>query len=742
MSKINISRVLAVSLALSCVLTANENATGGGAVDKMSSVKLNQATIKAEVTLSDTPIELQPKQVSIIESKDILQKSNAGNVQSLLEAAPGIIYSRSGGINGQITFRGQNSNDQRSIITIDGVKYTGRSTLEFNMLDPYAFEAIEIIRGPAGSLYGSDAMTGVVNFRSRKSTYNIGGETFKATARIRALEYGSVNNLFGGRAEVLGGGNGWDMLIGFTGKTAGDYTTPIKENGSYKAKNSKFNSYGVDFNIGYTNQNATRYFLQGRWTRVESHRAGGLAAAPGSSYGIFMTENPISEYYLRAGLKKSNLSFADSMETYLYYRHWDTDIWTDRRGYVGVPKPYVHQQVYNNNYVGGRLIFNTLTGKHNLSYGAEFESAIWPTPIKQIFRADNSSRTTNRASTTTNIAVFAKDDFKATQSWNLSASVRGDYILTTISKKRSDAENVTGTGAAANLSREATELLDKNGTIHQGALTGALGSVFFLNDYISNVINISHNFKAPTAFQRMQATPSGNATLTGANPLIKPEYSQTAEFGFRIQSDNHFISLIGFYTRYTNMIALSTYQSAAVSQGAWRFENVGKAHITGAELEGRHSFFDNMLTFSYVGAYNYSENEVANKPLPYVAPLYGQATLGLNFRPVYFNLTQRAYGAKTRIDTTQERKTTAYTMTDILMGLRLGAFASSMENMELLLGVNNVFDVVGRNPVTAEAINYALSQEANAPKYPLDRALTNPLVEPGRNIFVKYVWNY
>ena len=71
-------------------------------------------------------------------------------------------------------------------------------------------------------------MNGVINFRSRTSRYNFGGETFKATDRIRALEYGSMNNLFAGRAEVLGGGAGWDMLIGLSGRIADDYKTPIK----------------------------------------------------------------------------------------------------------------------------------------------------------------------------------------------------------------------------------------------------------------------------------------------------------------------------------------------------------------------------------------------------------------------------------------------------------------------------------------------------------------------------------
>ena len=685
-------------------------------------VKLEKSVVKAQVIMSELPIELQSKQISVIEKKDLLQKSN-GNIQSVLESVPGILYSRSGGINGQITFRGQNSNSSRSIVMIDGVRYSGRNTLELNTLDPYAFESVEIIRGPASSLWGSDAMNGVVNFRSRTSSYNTQSDTFAATARIRALEYGSVNNLFGGRAEVLGGGGGWDMLIGVSSKTAQDYTTPIKENGSYKAKNSSFNYLGVDFNIGYT-KDSTRYYTQGRYTRVESHRAGGLGAAPGSSYGILMSEDPISEYYLRVGMKKSQLSFAESMESYLYYRHWDTDIWNNRTAFT--TKANIHQQVYNNNYFGGRLVFNSRINKHYLTYGAEFESSYSPTQVRQNNLVTNVSNTTNRPSSNTDIALFIKDDFSATPSWYLSASLRGDYILTTISKTKSSMEQ-SGSGQA---NTENSRLLDENSIIHSGAITGSLGSVYFLNDYISNVINVSHNFKNPSAGERMQATPSGSSTLTIANPLIKPEYSQSAEFGFRFQSDNHYASLIGFFTHYTDMLALSSYQNATVAtNNLYRYENIGKAMIAGVEIEGKHSFFDDTLILSYVGSYNYGENLIDNKPIAYLAPLYGQVSLSLQFNKWYVNLTQRGYGAKTRIDPKEERATQAYTMTDLYLGLKLGGFSTKLQDMELLIGANNLFNQIGRNPVTVQSINHPI-------------ALTNPLVEPGRNVFVKYIWNY
>ncbi|WP_186302464.1 TonB-dependent receptor plug domain-containing protein, partial [Campylobacter coli] len=99
-----------------------------------------------------------------------------------------IMYSRSGGVGGQLSVRGMNSNNSRSIIAIDGVRVTGRSTLELNMIDPNSLEGIEVIRGSASSLYGSNAINGVINFKTRRYEGDV-NQPFKMDAKIRALEF-------------------------------------------------------------------------------------------------------------------------------------------------------------------------------------------------------------------------------------------------------------------------------------------------------------------------------------------------------------------------------------------------------------------------------------------------------------------------------------------------------------------------------------------------------------------------
>lgn len=712
--------------------TKNLNNTNSQNISQATqNIQLQKSSVTTEVSQSELPIELQSKAISVVEKSQILERVGVGGPQALLEQVPGILYSRSGGINGQITIRGQNSNLSRAIIMIDGVRYSGRNTLDLNVLDPTQFDSIEVIRGAASSIWGSDAQNGVINFRSRKSTYNLDSDKFKATARMRALEYNSVNDSVAGRLEVLGGGGGWDMLVGLSGRHGIDYLTPVKENGSYKrATNSRYESFNADFNLGYTNSNNTRYYAQGRFSHIESHRAGGLGAAPGSESGIIMSEIPIREYFLRTGVSAKNLGFADGMDAYVYWRHWDTDIWNDRRLFN--QGNYIHQQVYDNNYVGSRVVFDKELGRHSLAYGLDIESSISRTQVRQINltnHANPTTNTTNRPSSSTDLGVFIKDDFSVSDSLILNGALRADYVLVTISKKRSSVE--TNAGGNTVVAQDATKALDNNDVIHTGALTGSLGSVYFFNDYVSNVFNISHNFRVPGAGTRMQTTPSGSSTLTTANPHIKPEYSQTAEFGFRFQNDSHFLGITSFFTNYTNMVALSTYQSATAgtTNNVYRYENIGKAYITGVEFEGRHSFFDSTISLHYTATYNYGYDMSKRRPIAYLAPLYGNISLRFNFARFYLGITERTYAAKQHIDNKEERVHKGYAMTDIALGLKLGTFSSRLEDMELIFGVSNLFNAIGRNPATAESISHPIS-------------LTNPLVEPGRNFTLKYVWKY
>lgn len=109
--------------------------------------------------------------VVIIDRAEI-ERSNAIDVAELLRYHAGIEIARNGGP-GQVTsafIRGANSN--HTLVLVDGVKINpgtaGGAALQ--NITPELVERIEIVKGPRSSLYGSEAIGGVINIITRRAT--------------------------------------------------------------------------------------------------------------------------------------------------------------------------------------------------------------------------------------------------------------------------------------------------------------------------------------------------------------------------------------------------------------------------------------------------------------------------------------------------------------------------------------------------------------------------------------------
>ncbi|WP_136068157.1 ligand-gated channel protein [Modicisalibacter radicis] len=116
-----------------------------------------------------------PASISVLERED-LEDRYYQNVTDALRDVPGVIVTGGGaGDNGaDISIRGMPS--QYTLILVDGRPQTTRETrpngsagFEQDWLPPLqAIERIEVIRGPMSTLYGSDAIGGVINIITRK----------------------------------------------------------------------------------------------------------------------------------------------------------------------------------------------------------------------------------------------------------------------------------------------------------------------------------------------------------------------------------------------------------------------------------------------------------------------------------------------------------------------------------------------------------------------------------------------
>ena len=134
--------------------------------------------------------------VSVIDRAQI-EALQPGTVGELLGAIPGVIVSQTGGLGQPTAVFMRGAEFDHVLVLIDGVKF-GSATLgssAFQFLDPDQIEKIEVVRGPRSSLYGSDAIGGVIQIFTRDpshaeaaSAFIQGGseEYLKAGARLSA----------------------------------------------------------------------------------------------------------------------------------------------------------------------------------------------------------------------------------------------------------------------------------------------------------------------------------------------------------------------------------------------------------------------------------------------------------------------------------------------------------------------------------------------------------------------------
>ena len=697
-----------------------------GAILSSGMTRASEPTELSEVrvgaTRSNTLLEDSPRAVSVINAEAIAERPGAAGIQSLLAEIPGISYARSGGVGGQIVMRGFNSNTTRSAMAVDGDRYRGRSTLEFNMFDPNAIERIEVIRGPASALWGSDSMNGVVNVVTRRANVDRNAP-FALDAKLRAIEYNSVNNLWATRAEIIGGGNGFDILIGGNLRQADDYETP-----KGTAENSGFDSKGVDFRMGWSPTQDTRWELAGRFQDVRSERAGGLGAAPGAPYQL-VTEDPIQERYLKLGVESRNLgSIADLLEGSFYVRKWETDIFqsnaTTAKGTLAPVTINQHIRVYTPTVIGGRLNAHKAVEAHTLAYGFDFFREDFEGRTVDVTRTNTATgalistappREMERGAKQTNLGFFIGDDWQVTPALMLSGALRWDYIRTEIEPTPVAGESSALKATYARV-RETTEK----------PLTGSIGAVFNLAPAWDATAQLSHGFRAPSGLERTLTSTAGTV-VTLPSPELEPERNNTIETGLRYRVKDGGFAVTAYYSKYQDLILL-----AVVDPTTRQRRNIGSAEITGLELDADWRINRNWTLRAAATATRGTDTS-NDTPLEGVPEFMMRlaARYGADSGPWYVEGALRAATDRTRVNPATERPRAGYGLVDIYAGVDLGkAFGSDLKGWKITGGIENLFNRAVANQVAAEDLRY--------PK----GLIGNPLMEPGRSFVVKLSQDY
>ncbi|CAN5431731.1 TonB-dependent receptor [soil metagenome] len=146
--------------------------------------------VTATVTRSETRIRDLPQRVEIITSTD-LERTPADELADVLKKQAAVDVIQFPGLLAGIGIRGfrpeYSGINQRTLLLIDG-RPAGATNLA--LLDLRNVERIEVLKGPASSLYGSSAMGGVVNVITRRTTGEPRGQLRGAYGSFETRELG------------------------------------------------------------------------------------------------------------------------------------------------------------------------------------------------------------------------------------------------------------------------------------------------------------------------------------------------------------------------------------------------------------------------------------------------------------------------------------------------------------------------------------------------------------------------
>jgi iron complex outermembrane receptor protein len=203
------------------------------------SVVENNAVIVTGVT-GATQLKKVPFAVSVLRKQDFFQNTSSNIIESLTKIG-GVSTLATGPAISKPVIRGLGYN---RVLTInDGVRQEGQQWGDEHGIevDEASVNKIELLKGPASIIYGSDAMAGVVNIISNVPVQN---NTIKANI---SSNFQTNNKLRTLNANIGGNKNGFNWNIYSSNKTAADYKN--KYDGS--VYNSKFNEHNIGGYAGY-----------------------------------------------------------------------------------------------------------------------------------------------------------------------------------------------------------------------------------------------------------------------------------------------------------------------------------------------------------------------------------------------------------------------------------------------------------------------------------------------------------
>ena len=648
------------------------------AVDLSSkSVNLNEVVFSANRKM-ESKIDV-PFQMEVIKQKDI-EFSNPATSGDLLQNTGQVFIQRSQAGGGSPSLRGFEAN--KVLLVVDGVRmnnaiYRGGHLQDVMTIDPNMLDRTEVIFGPSSTMYGSDALGGVMHFYTKNAQFssddkmlvktnamvryasasqektghldfNLGWKKFASLTNITFTDFDDVMS---GSTKLAGYTNTWDRNYFQERVNGRDTMTVNKDNNLQKGsgysqmdimqrfnlKTGKHITHNLNFQYG-----ASSYLP--RYDRLNGDYAGGKFKFAENGYG---PQKRVLGAYTFNYDRKTVVS--DNIKVILAYQKIDQDRITRRWQKTARTTQREDVTVLSANVDVNKVVKE----KHELSYGLELTSNDVQSKADTVNivaggEGKAQTRYPDGGSKMSSFAVYVSHAWEVNKNFVITDGLR--YTMTSLSAKFVDT------------TFKATRLPFDDAKQKNQAVTGSLGFIWKSdNDYKVSLL-ANTGFRAPNVDDMTKVFDGSGGIVIVPNANLKPEYSYNFELGIsKVIQGKYKFDITGFYTSLTNALVVRDYKfngsDSATYQGVkskvQATQNADNAYILG--LSGgvqfdfnEHVSFKSVLNYTY-GRYTDSKNDTVI-PLDHIAPVFGQTSIIYKAKNVDGEFFVRYNGKKTIAD--------------------------------------------------------------------------------------------
>lgn len=588
------------------------------------------------------PLAQVQSSVAVV-TRDEMEKQVAQDSADMVRYVPGLRVDTDTTRFGSrgFTIRGLGGNRVRT--EIDGVPLPdGYAVGQFasagrDLVSLAAIDRVEILRGPASTLYGSDALAGIVALRTRSPEDLLEGSPLRRELRA---DYNSRNDShLVGVTVAAEGANGWQGMA-LVARRDGHAT----DNQAWLPKDA---SNPVDFyNEAFLGKLEKDAGAQGRWTFMLDHSGQNtetdvvsqrFAAGRFSTTYLLLADDSTARDRVSVGAEwDTPITGVDTLGLLIYGQ--DSKVRQETRQFLLPATPTLRwrQFDFEQRDLGVDAIAQThlQTGeaKHWLVYGSELENTRYEGQRDGLQTILSTGVSTNvilgesfpmrdyPTSTAERAAVFVQDEIELGR-LAVTPAVRWEHY-------RLDATP----DAIFRLSFPTTPVV----SISESNLTSRLGLRWKLSPQQHLFLQAAEGFRAPP-FNDVNialSLPVLNIEVR-PNPNLKPETSRGVEAGWRLQGKTVQATFSAFNNHYHDLIESRANLGVDPISGATVFQSVNRARarIAGLELEASARLDDFLPITGWrlrlAGSTVRGEDRVRNQPLNSVDP--DKAVIGISY---------------------------------------------------------------------------------------------------------------